>query len=600
MRAARPLLLLVALQQRLDGAHAQAVCTAPVCSQHWVDGNCTCAETNDGKLYVAFMGDTSAEAVGYSAQLAKHFTVAKNLINDHSDGFYDAVLNDGTVMETTLAHSGCAADLAAPAYWDLRTNWGKPLHGIVGNRCSGASMAVARIAGLEHIPQISMSATSSKLSNNIAYPFFYRTAAPDDADGEVGALVAMLSHFGWERVSILNTDTAYTSGAALEFNELFLASGGAVAKKATISLGDDGAIDKDSVVSALESIPTDHTGSRIILLIAHSQDAWSILETAALENFQPDTVWVGTGSWTTEMPPDDGWMPTVPGYIGLVPYVNTGPKATDYLGKLQAYETSIGEPTSNTISKFGPETVDAVIAMAMVMSALPHSQRRNGAAITAELQSLSFEGVSGTVEFTAKGNRKDPKYSLFSMNTKSGWTKIGTVGLTAAEVAIESSLICWAELGCGVEAPDDAYPEAVKWGWIIGMSVLGLAFFCLVGKYLASKHSKQKSLKAAAAEVRMQKTLKAAAAEVHAAEVRRLEQETEDLKKGMKGMYTITKALASNQIQKQFSNEESLERTLSGGGAAPPAWNGEMSNIEVNIEGESFNFTSKTQSFPLL
>ena len=72
--------------------------------------------------------------------------------------------------------------------------------------------------------------------------------------------------------------------------------------------------------------------------------------------------------------------------------------------------------------------------MAMVMSALPHSQRRNGTAITAELQSLSFEGVSGTVEFTAEGNRKNPKYSLFSMNTKSGWTEIGTVGLTAAEV----------------------------------------------------------------------------------------------------------------------------------------------------------------------
>jgi hypothetical protein len=99
------------------------------------------------------------------------FTVS--LINNHSDGWHDDIFNETTKLEYRLADSACDETLAARAYWDLRTYWGGPMHGVVGCRCSGASMAIARIAALEAVSQISPTSTSVKLSDKFLYPFFH-------------------------------------------------------------------------------------------------------------------------------------------------------------------------------------------------------------------------------------------------------------------------------------------------------------------------------------------------------------------------------------------------------------------------------------------
>jgi ABC-type branched-subunit amino acid transport system substrate-binding protein len=107
-----------------------------------------------------------------------------------------------------LADGKCDETSAVRGYWDLRTN-NVPVHGIVGARCSGASVSLARIAGLEQVTQVSPASTSSRLSNKEEFPFFSRMVAPDDSRGEVGALVSTLRWFGWQRVTILSTDTLY-------------------------------------------------------------------------------------------------------------------------------------------------------------------------------------------------------------------------------------------------------------------------------------------------------------------------------------------------------------------------------------------------------
>ena len=167
-----------------------------------IGDKCQCsADVVDGKVYIAGILDT-AVSTGYGSEMKKHFEMTAQLINDHSDGFWDNILA-GTELKVTTANSGCDSALAGPAYWDKRRNWGQPLHGVVGGRCSGASMAIARIAALEQVLQIAPSATSSKLNDRVEFPYFYRTAAPDDSTGEIGALVSMLRHFGWDRVTIL-------------------------------------------------------------------------------------------------------------------------------------------------------------------------------------------------------------------------------------------------------------------------------------------------------------------------------------------------------------------------------------------------------------
>ena len=123
------------------------------------------------------------------------------------------------------------------------------------------------------------------------------------------------------------------------------------------------------------------SNSRVILLIAHGQDAFPILKIAHESGFQRDSVWVGTSSWTAEMPADTSFLPSIPGYIGLIPYMSTGTIAQNYLIKLKAYELSKGLKVSSQISKFGAETADALVALATVMSKLPSADRNNGTGV---------------------------------------------------------------------------------------------------------------------------------------------------------------------------------------------------------------------------
>ena len=122
-------------------------------------------------------------------------------------------------------------------------------------------MAVARIAQLEHVPQISFSATSPKLSDNISFPYFFRTVAPDGLGGKltsnplchtvtwavsspavnvlyyhlggkprlvtvctggVGALVQLFRSFDWSTITILHTDKTWAQDTASSFRSAWV------------------------------------------------------------------------------------------------------------------------------------------------------------------------------------------------------------------------------------------------------------------------------------------------------------------------------------------------------------------------------------------
>lgn len=103
------------------------------------------------------------------------------------------VLPPGIRLEYQLRNANCDETTAVRSYWDLRTiNGGKPMDGIVGARCSGASMSLARMSGLEGVPQLSPASNSASLSDNEEFPFFSRLVAPNNENGE-GKLSLYLS-----------------------------------------------------------------------------------------------------------------------------------------------------------------------------------------------------------------------------------------------------------------------------------------------------------------------------------------------------------------------------------------------------------------------
>jgi Receptor family ligand binding region len=196
------------LDTQLDTSTNQCVCKAMDGATNGEDN----PSNNTGKIYIAGIFDLDAFDWGPDI-----FEYTVKLINEgHWDIFVPPSGNGGAgdqqqqqQLVYALKNEACDDTTAVRGYWDLRTqNGNKPMDGIIGCRCSGPSISLARISGLEKVPQISPTSNSAKL-NTREFPYFSRLVAPNNEQGEVGAIVALLRAFDWERVTILGTDTEY-------------------------------------------------------------------------------------------------------------------------------------------------------------------------------------------------------------------------------------------------------------------------------------------------------------------------------------------------------------------------------------------------------
>jgi Receptor family ligand binding region/WWE domain len=306
----------------------------------------------------------------------------------------------------------------------------------------------------------------------------------------------------------------------VEFRKLWVGNHdnwfGQIAHSDTIRLLPDNTLDIDSVVQVFGGIPTNDPtiNSRVILLIAQSQHAFGILEHAVKGNFQPDTIWVGTSSWiqrnlldglntTGSTSPDLSWLPTTPGYIGVALFNNRDLVYQEFFGKFQKWQQERGKNVLDELPPFSAETVDAIFALSTAISSTIN--RDSSDAIVGHLRQLKFAGVSGPVEFTPIGDRKDPRYSIFNAKSiasdgRSGviqWYDIGSVGTTidSAKLSVGIQDVCFAVSGCGLAAaPDDTYPvppgAQPVWAVVI-VPIVVLLCFGFAAMYWRSKMKKR-------------------------------------------------------------------------------------------------------------
>ncbi|XP_050991087.1 extracellular calcium-sensing receptor-like [Labeo rohita] len=82
-----------------------------------------------------------------------------------------------------------------------------PIHAIIGETESSATVILSRTTGPFKIPVISHSATCECLSNRKDYPSFFRTIASDYHQSR--ALAYIVKHLGWSWVGAVNTDNDY-------------------------------------------------------------------------------------------------------------------------------------------------------------------------------------------------------------------------------------------------------------------------------------------------------------------------------------------------------------------------------------------------------
>ncbi|XP_043120075.1 extracellular calcium-sensing receptor-like [Puntigrus tetrazona] len=92
-----------------------------------------------------------------------------------------------------------------------------PIHAIIGETESSATVILSRTTGPFKIPVISHAASCECLSNRKDYPSFFRTISSDYHQGR--ALAYIVKHFGWSWVGAVNSDNDYgNNGMAIFLN----------------------------------------------------------------------------------------------------------------------------------------------------------------------------------------------------------------------------------------------------------------------------------------------------------------------------------------------------------------------------------------------
>ncbi|KAL1511311.1 hypothetical protein AB1Y20_006116 [Prymnesium parvum] len=138
------------------------------------------------------------------------FLLAIEEINNKTDGIHDELLPD-SVIEVAYADSKCEVRATLTGLIQLLSlqggEWGG-MSGIIGSWCSSSTIALANMATVLSIPQISFGAMSDDLSDRVRYPFFMRTA-PSLVD-ECYAIVDVLRYlFAYSRVAVMYSNEEY-------------------------------------------------------------------------------------------------------------------------------------------------------------------------------------------------------------------------------------------------------------------------------------------------------------------------------------------------------------------------------------------------------
>jgi ABC-type branched-subunit amino acid transport system substrate-binding protein len=449
------------------------------------------------------------ETEGDFSWMKDTFEFTISMINDKHDGLYDDILN-GTKLSFRIADPQCDDSKALKAYLNISEELNRNFEVVIGPRCSGGAIITGMITTSYLIPHILYSASSVRLSDKSEFPYISRLVPPGDARGSPGAMVAMLRGFGWVRVSIIATNSMHSKDYVSQFNALW--DGNEIATSETVDLNKDGTVDEESLRLALKKIPVNDPvrNSRVILLLANSDEAYSILKIANEIGFQDDTIWIGPAAWAGRNPSPGLNFPTssLPGYIGLTPYNNRGEVYDEFLKHLNKWQEGQQKTVWTEMPDFAAENlVDSILAVAQTFSLIPKYQWKNASRVSRVLRSLSFEGISGRVSFSELGDRENPQYSIVNMQLIEGkysWVPVGKVGTQIDSHSIESSKICFAVSGCNLsQYPSDKYPVPPRDvdPWVIAVIFSIVSILVVVLYMLRRSYQKKKSLQASMSEI---------------------------------------------------------------------------------------------------
>eukprot|EP00931_Biecheleriopsis_adriatica_P025829 TRINITY_DN15777_c0_g1_i1.p1 TRINITY_DN15777_c0_g1~~TRINITY_DN15777_c0_g1_i1.p1 ORF type:complete len:1387 (+),score=209.38 TRINITY_DN15777_c0_g1_i1:86-4246(+) len=359
----------------------------------------------------------------------------------------------GDTVDSIVLHykdSGCDSQTATKSFL---TQLGElpPLLAVVGCFCSAATMPTAGLSGAISLPQLSIDAWATGLSDKNKYPSFFRLN-PENCR-VVAVYVKICVVFNWTKISFLSVDDAYGRDALQTFERIANSARPQVVRvvhQFTYSLLSDKTVDTSQVKQHLEYLA--RAPYRVLFVSPLSQD--NLLTISRLAH----DAGLGSGDWQwliTSMDSESGLTDKTGSMLWGSLWVQTAPR-----------EDPLHAADEQLDATYEVNIVDSMLALLVALSTrlpdlrgsrstthfggdsqcstdIPHITVQRSLLVKA-LQQVSFPGFGGQVEFNKHGDRATQTFTILNLaRTPDGknWTH-RVVGKTAVKDSSQDASIC--------------------------------------------------------------------------------------------------------------------------------------------------------------
>uniref|UniRef100_A0A7S4MMH0 G-protein coupled receptors family 3 profile domain-containing protein n=1 Tax=Vannella robusta TaxID=1487602 RepID=A0A7S4MMH0_9EUKA len=285
-----------------------------------------------------------------------------------------------------------------------------------GNFFADVSTFTATVGGVFDIAQLSASASSPILADDLSYPLFSRLAPSSAGQGavirETILYYGKMQTFGWDKVAVISTSSVY----GISLSNEFIANIGEEIEISTYQQF----VFEGELTGALTSIEVEleeikNSGARIIVAFIIGNYENLIVEADQKGLVGENYVWFVSDAISGTFFTNETVIELSRGLLGTFQYIpQDTPQYAGFIDLWNSADPEIFHDAGTVLSPFYFLTYDYVLTAAKAfdeadkLGLLDSGERVSGAVWTDMIREMQFNGTSGPVAFDSIGDRIAP------------------------------------------------------------------------------------------------------------------------------------------------------------------------------------------------